>query len=320
MSGQVGAPRDLYEQVRDDLDRIRHDWGDVLIQLDSIVYRPPWVPGLLDLQVEESTYDAISGGSYAAWDDLNRQYRLDLVRPDPFSNRSRVTLIFAPRLHPVVLAAEYARLPGVLTAAPQPKSQPRSIVHAVLEEDMRRYTFQHAWGTCTPPCDSVRYWEFHGVGTWVRFAGEWRPGDGTILRMSRRPGLGFCPEPDELLWAEITHGLSGDVLFTGAIAREGDSATGNCQDDPGALSWCLISEAIPLQRLTPRQERDLAEFLAAIPIEYHEINGACDPCLITRYEFGERVEEDNPCATASSIYEQAITDLELFLHEVVFGP
>jgi hypothetical protein len=76
---------------------------------------------------------------------------------------------------------------------------------------------------------------------------------------------------------------------------------------------CLVEFWIAPRVLRADEAAALSQLLAEVPVEPHTINPACDPCLITRFEFGGRVEDLNPCATGSAGYLWRMEQLERLL-------
>lgn len=320
LSGEVVAPRDLYEIIHADLAAIRSEWCDSFPQICEVSPRPFWIVGSLGLWVNELTYEAIQAGTYHAWNELNDYYGLEsvdlhgIIQPLPH----RVSVNFTPRLNPSFLLAEYAQLPGVLRAYEYHRGGDGPHLYGSVSADLRFYTFCHAWGDCPAGYIYRHCWYFRVEGDSVVYTGEQGDLEMTNFQLRRLPGFGFCPVAGAIFSANIRQDIQGLYLLSGTLAIEADDSSENCLEY--VITGCLIETPFPSITLSRQQADFLNSLLAAIPDENILPNPACDPCLITEYMFNERHVEANPCAFEHSAqFWQSIEDLEDFLHQLVQG-
>jgi hypothetical protein len=150
--------------------------------------------------------------------------------------------------------------------------------------------------------------------------GPTKPGSGfgdAVLKLSREPAEGFGPQADEIFEATVWRNTAGTHTITGSLLVGSDSVRDSCIGLPRFDGRCLIEVPFDNRVLTPAQVTEMNRLLAAVPVETHQIDYACDPCLISRYEFDGRTEDDNPCATATEVYRQSLADIEHFLESLV---
>jgi hypothetical protein len=194
MSGEICAPRDLYERVRQDLADIRGLWGDSILQLVQITFDPPYTPGYLSIGADEATHAAMRNGTYTAWDSLNDLYWINNIAVrDPLS----VGLYSSARVNPRLLARVYEDLPGLRWALPGGGGTDRPNIYGYVHESGPSYLFRNAWGDCPSGCISSHFWYFQSENGKIRFQGDWFP-------------HGDMPEPE--WWAEAEKSM---ILFSG---------------------------------------------------------------------------------------------------------
>jgi len=146
-----------------------------------------------------------------------------------------------------------------------------------------------------------------------------KPGSGLgdpVLKFSREPAEGFCPRDGEIFKATVWRNATGPHSLTGSTLVGFDALRDSCivAIPPGR---CLVEIPFDQRVLTAVQAIEFQRLLAAIPVEPHHIDYACDPCLITRYEFDGRTEDDNPCDSTTGAYGQSLADIEHFLNSLV---
>lgn len=140
------------------------------------------------------------------------------------------------------------------------------------------------------------------------------PGD-PVLKLTRQPALGFCLQEGEIFKATVWRNSAGVRTMTGSTLVGFDGLRDSCVV-PIPPGRCLVEVQFAQHVLTSEEVTALTRLLAAVPVETHQINYACDPCLITRYEFNGRVEDDNPCATATEEYRRSLAEVEQFLESL----
>ena len=146
-----------------------------------------------------------------------------------------------------------------------------------------------------------------------------KPGTGLgdpVLKLTRQPAMGLCLREGEIFRATVWRNSAGVRTMTGSTLVGFDSLRDSCVV-PILPGRCLVEVQFAQHLLTPEEVTSLTRLLDAVPVETHEINYACDPCLITRYEFNGRVEDDNPCASATGEYRRSLAEVGSFLKSLV---
>jgi hypothetical protein len=137
-----------------------------------------------------------------------------------------------------------------------------------------------------------------------------------VLKFSRQPAFGFCPRDGQVFKATVWQDSAGNQTLTGSRLVGFDAPRDSCIQTVYS-GRCLVEVPFENRVLTLAQSAEFQRLLDAIPVEPHQIDYACDPCLITRYEFDGRTEDDNPCASATEGYRQSLADVEHFLKSLV---
>lgn len=146
-----------------------------------------------------------------------------------------------------------------------------------------------------------------------------KPGTGLgdpVMKLTRQPAMGVCLQEGEVFRATVWRNSAGVRTMTGSTLVGYDALRDSCVV-PIPPGRCLVEVQFAQHVLSPEEVTSLTHLLATVPVEAHEINYACDPCLITRYEFNGRVEDDNPCATATEEYRQSLAEVGNFLKSLV---
>ena len=173
ISGEIQPPQFLSHDIEAHLTQIRAQYGNIDTAINSLSYRPPWVPGRIIIGVDTTTNQMIKEGSYRAWDALNLKYQHSETK----IHSSFVVLSFDGILHSRHLATLYADLPGVQYAEPDgyvgdsPNIYPRSTPSGLT------YLFRYAWGDCPSGCIYSKYWYFIIMPTGPQLIGSWDPQD-----------------------------------------------------------------------------------------------------------------------------------------------
>jgi hypothetical protein len=148
--------------------------------------------------------------------------------------------------------------------------------------------------------------------------GPTQPGSGLgdpLLKFSRQPVDGFCPRDGEVFKATVWRNGAGAQTLTGSRLVGFDALRDSCIQTINS-GRCLVEVPFENRVLTPAQSAEFQRLLDAIPVVPHNINYACDPCLITRYEFGGRTEDANPCDSVPEAYHQSLVSVEDFLNSL----
>lgn len=173
LSGEIQPPQTLAREIEAHLTQIRVQYGNIDTVINSLSYRPPWVPGRIIISVDTTTSRMIKEGNYRAWDALNLKYQHSETK----ILSSFVVLSFNGILHSRHLATLYANLPGVKYAEPDgyagdsPNIYPRSTPSGLT------YLFRYAWGDCPSGCIYNKYWYFIITPTGPQLIGSWDPQD-----------------------------------------------------------------------------------------------------------------------------------------------
>jgi len=134
-----------------------------------------------------------------------------------------------------------------------------------------------------------------------------------IFEFSRIRGEGFCPSVNEIFQATIYRYAGGTYELSGSQLIEGDSASDDCLDNLSVAQDCLVEVSLDTQQLAGEQASEFESLLAAVPQSAPVLDGACDPCLITVYEFDDLSLQANPCAEPDEQYDQSLASLNEFL-------
>jgi len=175
MSGELCAPKKLYDQVDGNLQTIRDRWGDSIPYLRSIQYRPFWSPSYLGLGVDSDALADMKAGTYSAWDSLNEFFHLDqvIIPSSPYSDDHYAALSFVPRLDPRGLTDAYAGLPGLRWVQPNVPIGDWSCIYGGRHGTTATYLFRNAWGDCPSGCLTSEFWYFRADGDSIEYVGNW---------------------------------------------------------------------------------------------------------------------------------------------------
>lgn len=149
MAGGFTADQVTYERVSIDLDAIRSSAPE----LAGVAPIPRHDGQTLLLAPERATFEAMTGGSYTAWNCLNARYGLSGTDPNDFSCHPHLALRFEGTYDMEALAAEYALLPGVRGAiANYVLGGGSSRVCGVVEASTFHYLVLAGSGDCESGC------------------------------------------------------------------------------------------------------------------------------------------------------------------------
>jgi hypothetical protein len=157
--GRFTAEQAIYDRVVRDVSAIRAAEPS----LADIAYWPNDDGRGLFLELaDQGTLMAMQAGSYHAWDCLNQTFiETKLVLNNPsgqFSPEATLTLkgIYAIPL----LAAEYGKLPGIKSAAPESSGGDGPTICVTPSTDVWHYVFDRAGGDCPAGCTTHEYHHF----------------------------------------------------------------------------------------------------------------------------------------------------------------
>jgi hypothetical protein len=188
LSGELRPPYKLALDVERDLKYIRSEFSAEYPAVDTLFFKPRWLPSTICVHFDEETAPQVKNGDYRAWDRLNRRLRIteiDLVR---FWSNHCALLYFEGTLHARRLEELYRDLPGVANTwtfegfwCDEQNVYPR-LTHAGIS-----YLFSYVWGDCGPLLRRHDYWYFISQNEHPVFVGTW-------------DDRGGAPEPD--WWTE----------------------------------------------------------------------------------------------------------------------
>lgn len=141
-------------------------------------------------------------------------------------------------------------------------------------------------------------------------------GTAEIFAWYRQGELGYCPPVNRIYYASVVRDTDSVCTMSGTTLLDNSMLTMPCLD----LGWtdnCFIQIPFVDKTLTHTESAELEALLAAFPVEDHELNPACDPCLINRYYINGRIEEINPCASGSELYWQTAAAIDTLLHSLI---
>jgi hypothetical protein len=184
LSGELRPPYELTLTVERDLEQIRSGFAAEYPAVDTLFFRPQWLPSRISVRFDEVTAQKVIDGDYQGWDTLNRRLRVtDIELDHPYAGGVTAVLLFQELLNTQRLQKMYERLPGVVHTGffignwnPYPNVFPR------ITETGMSYLFLDAWGDCVAGCIHLEYWYFVSdgdapvfVGTWNRYGGSPEP-------------------------------------------------------------------------------------------------------------------------------------------------
>ena len=142
LSGEIQPPQTLEREIEAHLTQIRAQYGNIDTAINSVSYRPPWVPSSIIMRVDTTTYRMIKEGSYRAWDALNLKYQLSKTKI--YVSFPLVSLSFDGILHSRHLATLYASLPGVQYVEPDGYAGDSPNIYPL--RNFLKETVNHPWG------------------------------------------------------------------------------------------------------------------------------------------------------------------------------
>ena len=174
LSGDLVAPQDTYEALRDAFGLVRGEFSDSIPALEQIVFVAPWVPGEVLVKLLPDAVSQVRRGEHTDLDSLNTFYRA--TSTDTTLLRIRwMRIDFEGRLHPERLAEAYAAVPSLENAEPNGQWFNERDNYPWLLDDGVSLLFREGWGDCPSGCIFNQFWYFRVkddnveyVGTFVR--------------------------------------------------------------------------------------------------------------------------------------------------------
>jgi hypothetical protein len=123
------------------------------------------------------------------------------------------------------------------------------------------------------------------TGTGTTFCATWH-----TIKVSHRPGLGFCVTDGTAASVMVKQGEDGSFTLSGEAFRKAPGETDGCYF--GYLESCMKKQAFSETKLTPTERDRLISLVAAMPPGKCTANGNCDPCIITTLTIDDFSDED----------------------------
>lgn len=168
ITGDVYAPRDVYERIRADLATIRDRWGDSLPALAIVKHTPPSSPSVYFTSASV-VYDEMLRGEYHDWDSLNVFYSAEIEFSQvPWWVQARS----ANRVNARRMSQSYGSLRGVTSVSYGGRWDSPNI-YACLQPWGIAFLFRHAWGDCPSGCIDSELHYFRSLNSGVEYVGSW---------------------------------------------------------------------------------------------------------------------------------------------------
>jgi hypothetical protein len=261
LSGDVIAPRLLYDRVKSDLAQIRAKWGDSLPVLRDIHYLFPAETGWLTVEVQDTTKKLILSGQYHDFDGLNNLYGLSSVEQPQYSSRF-LTFHFTGRLNPCYLAPLYDSLSGFCFVGLNGRfTFSGQSIRACRDGDSILYIFEESYCGGFFGCKPYRYFVFRSLPGNLLFVGQQLDHADSTSRPDWWPAVvgclndeGFCASDrmhqriDWLPPARVTDlrvlepqvGQAAKVVFT---TPGDDGIEGSCAEITLAASYVPLTDS-----------------------------------------------------------------------------
>lgn len=174
LSGQIFAPEELCNRVLNELSAIRSTFGGIDPHMEHITFMPPFVAGQIMIAFDEATMQQVQNGAYTSWNDLNRASGMEKGTIKIYDHFVVVTSKY--RLHPLLLAAYYSSLPGVIYAEPDGIIGDGSRIYPRISGNKISYLFKYGAGDCSSGCTYAHYFYFIVDNDVPELIGDWEPG------------------------------------------------------------------------------------------------------------------------------------------------
>jgi hypothetical protein len=177
LSGELVAPQELYEEVRDGLALVRAQYQDSMHEV--IRFRGPcWMPGEIAVDLTDEATIEVRNGTYTDMDSLNAALRLAQMDTISFGFRPEriyFHLYFEGRLHPQRVREMYDLIPSILYTSYGYLCLDSSQFYPWLIDGGVSYLFRRAWGDCPAGCTDEEFWYFRVRMPAVEYVGHWHP-------------------------------------------------------------------------------------------------------------------------------------------------
>jgi hypothetical protein len=184
LSGEIEAPMDLYERIRDDLQTIRSDYRSIP-ELDSVEFVPPVAPSSLLLEIPPDDLQRLLNHENRSWDSLNVLYQPSF---DSVYREAR----FPGRLNSSLLADAYGQIEEVRSVGLAIAFTDGGLSYHVnvgrLNEDIMLYAFQRAYRDIPVAHPSmISFWCFYATIS-------------DVIHVGRYDLASIFPGPDTPVW------------------------------------------------------------------------------------------------------------------------
>ena len=109
LSGEITAPEDLYDRIRNGLKILRHQHGD-MIPAVNIEFRFPVPISRLNFGLDSALYNEIQSSEYTGWDSLNEYYEIDTIKYHFFLGNITGNICFKGNKNPYWILEDYRLL------------------------------------------------------------------------------------------------------------------------------------------------------------------------------------------------------------------
>ena len=143
--------------------------------ISEVMAVPSWDLNGIIIKLEEEALNDYNNSKYIHWDDANKKYGLKEI--ETFSFTESLFLTFDNYYNVKILQEEYGKITGVKSAFPNSIAGDSSDICLEIEDSIRHYIFDVAYGDCPAGCINHTY---HGftiddnynvsvIGTYVPF-------------------------------------------------------------------------------------------------------------------------------------------------------
>lgn len=143
-------------------------------------------------------------------------------------------------------------------------------------------------------------------------------GSTEIFAWYRRPMFGFCVPVNWIFHASVVRSADSLYSMSGTTLLDNSLLTMPCID-VGWTDNCFMQIPFGTIYVRPEHAAALEQLLADFPVEEHELDPACDPCLINRYYVQGRIEDINPCASGTEQYWQTVAGIDTLVHQILYA-
>ena len=170
LSGELTAPKALYQTIKDDLSDIRAAYTDSIAELE-IEFVPPWEPSQVLVGFTESGVERLRAGDYPEFDELNDLFHLAELDTKFHWHSPLAILTFEGRQHPARIAAPYESFDDVRYAEPNGFVGDWGNVYPWWLDEGISYLWRDAWGDCPAGCINSRFWYFRVTDAGIEYVG-----------------------------------------------------------------------------------------------------------------------------------------------------